>query len=83
MSPPAFQRAERAAETVRSGSFVPSPDAALGDGDGAERHPTKEWRRRNAPDPIHDETRRTFPTPNRCRRLTAAVTLRNIGLTVA
>ncbi len=41
MSPPAFQRAERAAEAVRSGSFVPSPDAALGDGDGAARHPTK------------------------------------------
>ncbi len=39
MSPPAFQRAERTAEAVRSGSFVPSPDAALGDGDGAARHP--------------------------------------------
>ncbi len=37
--PPAFQRAERAAEAGRSGSFVPSPDAALGDGDGAARHP--------------------------------------------
>ncbi len=24
---------------MRSGSFVPSPDAALGDGDGAARHP--------------------------------------------
>ncbi len=39
MSPPAFQRAERVAEAVRSGSLVPSPDAALGDGDGAARHP--------------------------------------------
>src|SRR5579885_3393995 len=39
MSPPAFQRAERAAEAGRPGSFVPSPDAALGDGDGAARHP--------------------------------------------
>jgi len=39
MSPPAFQRAERTAEAVRSESFVPSPDAALGDGDGAARHP--------------------------------------------
>ena len=39
MSPPAFQRAERTVEAVRSESFVPSPDAALGDGDGAARHP--------------------------------------------
>ncbi len=39
MSPPAFQRAERAAEAGRFGPFVPSPDAALGDGDGAARHP--------------------------------------------
>jgi hypothetical protein len=35
MSPPAFQRAERAGQDASVGLFVPSPDAPLGDGDGA------------------------------------------------
>src|SRR5258708_19482614 len=39
MPPPAFQRAERAARDVRYGPSVPSPDAALGDGDGAAHRP--------------------------------------------
>ncbi len=39
MSPPAFQRAEHVSQDGRFGTFVPSPDATLGDGDGAVRHP--------------------------------------------
>jgi len=39
MSPPAFQRAERIARRAPMETFVPSPDATLGDGDGAARHP--------------------------------------------
>jgi len=46
--PARVQRAERTARGVR---FVPSPDASLGDGDGAARHPYQDnaWPQCNKP----------------------------------
>jgi len=43
MSPPAFQRAERIARRARLARSLPSPDAALGEGDGAARQPLPRW----------------------------------------
>jgi hypothetical protein len=39
MSPFAFQRAEYASHSMRFEPFVPPPDAALDDRDGAACHP--------------------------------------------
>ncbi len=64
MSPPAFQRAaERAAEA--GGSFVPSPDAALGDGDGAARHPYQSHSNSVAPDALRFRLRLNLD-PDKC-----------------
>ena len=39
LSPPARSGRNKPCKILRAAMFVPSPDAALGDGDGAARHP--------------------------------------------